>query len=1093
MGEKRESGKEGRSFGRIAARGAIMAILAVAGIYFLVDIVLTTPVATGRISQLLSGLFHQPATVAGVHFSGKALTIRGLTIANPAGFTGEPLLVARTVVVSPAWIDLLRGRRSFNFVRIDGLRVALRKNSAGAWNFSGLARLATGKKRPTQTFIRRLTLEKSAFTVNGRGIRDVSLTLNDLSTTGSDTAGISIAFQDECGSAYRVAGSARLGAHPAADLTLTVPSLALRLFQGKKLPLALDQGIGKLLLTARLRENKLAFAGNAAFERLAARTRAGAIPIWGALDFAGRYDVRADTATLDRSSLLLNGTIRLQARGKIEQVKRSRRFTATISHEGADLRQLALLVPLPLRRDFLPGGTILPGTFLVAGNGMAGITAGSTKISLRHGELHKGKLALFREVAADAALTRNSTGWALSGRVSQQQLVAGGALQHLDMPFTASFSSRLRLLRADVSALTATIGNVPVTGTASFRAGGKRAATGRVAVNGGPVAGKKFAVACDYRVADGRISLKDGVGMAEGAVFHFREISAPFPKKVAAGRGSRIPLVLRVTGIRGERGRVSFDALAGNLNATLGSEGGDRWLEGTGTATLHSLSYGGTELGSLTGQLGMARGKASAEITGKVLDGRLAASVAADPFALAKKIAFSVHLAEAAAGDVGIAVGRVMPIKFAGGSIDVAATGEFTPQSGVRCHAAITGRDIITTGKNGRPLLKGGTFALSGDWAQGSLFLRKGAVGIGKVPTLELRGELAHAATSAREGAFTIALPQVSLASVQKEAANLLPRQLQEGELAGTVAAAGNVRIQGKRAVLDGEVDIKDGTVELPAQKLSISPVNGTIPFSLDFAGTAAVKAPEKLRFTRENFPKLLALLQKEPRNGRILSIGNIRLGLMELGPTTLTFRAGNGLTEFQSLKSTLFRGVLLGHGFFRYQGTVEYGADMLLHEVSLREVCNTYPAIKGYLSGRVDGLVSLFGKGTGVNNLAGYLELWTHSSKDEKMLVSKAFLQKLAGKKFKGLFFREDRPFDQGRIGAWLESGYLTFDTLDISHTNFLGLRDLSVTVAPLQNRIELVHLFSAIKEAAARGKVPAGSPPPAAAPAEGEFKWEE
>jgi hypothetical protein len=183
----------------------------------------------------------------------------------------------------------------------------------------------------------------------------------------------------------------------------------------------------------------------------------------------------------------------------------------------------------------------------------------------------------------------------------------------------------------------------------------------------------------------------------------------------------------------------------------------------------------------------------------------------------------------------------------------------------------------------------------------------------------------------------------------------------------------------------------------------------------------------------------------------------------------------------------------LLGRGFFRYQGGAQYGADILVHDLSLREVCNSYPAIKGYLSGRVDGFVSLFGTEKGLNDLQGFVDLWARSDKNEKMLVSKEFLQKLAGKKLKGIFFQNDRPYDRGEIGAYLEEGYLTFKTLDISHTNFLGVRDLSVSVASVQNKISLDHLLTTIREAAARGKAATGGAAPAETPAASEFKWEE
>jgi hypothetical protein len=107
-------------------------------------------------------------------------------------------------------------------------------------------------------------------------------------------------------------------------------------------------------------------------------------------------------------------------------------------------------------------------------------------------------------------------------------------------------------------------------------------------------------------------------------------------------------------------------------------------------------------------------------------------------------------------------------------------------------------------------------------------------------------------------------------------------------------------------------------------------------------------------------------------------------------------------------------------------------------------------------------------------------------------MLVSKEFLQRLAGRKLKGIFFRNDRPYDRGEISASLGQGYINFDLLDISHTNLFGIRDLSVQVALVQNRIAIEHLFTSIKAAAARGKGVVAPEANQALP-ETEFKWQE
>ncbi len=62
------------------------------------------------------------------------------------------------------------------------------------------------------------------------------------------------------------------------------------------------------------------------------------------------------------------------------------------------------------------------------------------------------------------------------------------------------------------------------------------------------------------------------------------------------------------------------------------------------------------------------------------------------------------------------------------------------------------------------------------------------------------------------------------------------------------------------------------------------------------------------------------------------------------------------------------------------------------------------------------------------------------------------------------------ERAFDKGTVSLYLQNGFLIFKELEISHKNLLGIKDLSVTVAPFNNRIALDNLMSTITEAAER-----------------------
>jgi hypothetical protein len=246
-------------------------------------------------------------------------------------------------------------------------------------------------------------------------------------------------------------------------------------------------------------------------------------------------------------------------------------------------------------------------------------------------------------------------------------------------------------------------------------------------------------------------------------------------------------------------------------------------------------------------------------------------------------------------------------------------------------------------------------------------------------------------------------------------------------------------------------------------------------------------RRPPGVSFSRENYGKLLQSPEQTGKAGSLLRIGSVRFGAIETGEIVFRINTDQGAAEVIAVKASLYDGALSGKAFISYGSTMEYSVDILAHDLSLRKFCDSFPSIKGYITGRVDGVASMANLGGETGGMTGYVDLWTREGKGEKMLVSKDFLQKLAGKKLKGFLFRDDRPYDNGEVVAYLQNGYLTFEKLDISHTNLLGMKDLNVTVVPVQNRISLQHLLDSIREAAARGK--GGGPEEPSVPS--NLKW--
>jgi len=94
-----------------------------------------------------------------------------------------------------------------------------------------------------------------------------------------------------------------------------------------------------------------------------------------------------------------------------------------------------------------------------------------------------------------------------------------------------------------------------------------------------------------------------------------------------------------------------------------------------------------------------------------------------------------------------------------------------------------------------------------------------------------------------------------------------------------------------------------------------------------------------------------------------------------------------------------------VGKGFITIQNGILYRGDLLFNNLSLVQVCKAFPAITGYLSGKVDGIVSVQGKNKQLSDMTGFTEFWARETAAEKMLVSKEFLQRLSGKKLSGFF----------------------------------------------------------------------------------------
>jgi hypothetical protein len=619
------------------------------------------------------------------------------------------------------------------------------------------------------------------------------------------------------------------------------------------------------------------------------------------------------------------------------------------------------------------------------------------------------------------------------------------------------------------------------------RSGGRFSAGGGLALVEGMAQGKKCGVSLGYSFADEVLTLRNGDLSWGGTKVGIASATVRLPFEKEKGGESGFPLVAAFSGGGIRAADVSVSGMAGRIDGRLFSGGPKRRLEGTADLVLTDVSFRGKHAASLTGRATFTGSGATVNIKGDSLGGKLDAVIRSDLFSREGATSFTVRLQEQRMESVqGLLPPGTRP-RLSGGSANLSFSGTYARHSGLSCTLTGAGNGISLVGEGGKTLVSDVGLTIDSRVAGENLSIKEAVLSQSQGVKARVIGNIERFTSFNRKGSVTFTLPTTRISTMLDACANALPRTLQEAVCEGTCSLEGVADISGRDLLMRGGITLDGGALEIPSQKLHVTGISGTVPLSLLIPGKGGVRKASAVSFSRENYPKLLLTLGGEPATGNRLGIGMLRFGALQMGPLTFFMHADRGVLEIVSIDGTLYHGRLLGSSFVLYNNGFEYGGDLLLNDLSLTRFCESFPAIKGYITGRVDGVISLLNVKGGIGGTSGYVNLWTRGGKGEKMSVSKEFLQKLAGKKLRGFLFTNDRAYDTGEISAYLRSGYLTFERLDISHTNFLGMKDLSVTVVPVQNRIAFEHLLDSIRQATARSK----SGNQGDAPVQTDLKW--
>ena len=188
-------------------------------------------------------------------------------------------------------------------------------------------------------------------------------------------------------------------------------------------------------------------------------------------------------------------------------------------------------------------------------------------------------------------------------------------------------------------------------------------------------------------------------------------------------------------------------------------------------------------------------------------------------------------------------------------------------------------------------------------------------------------------------------------------------------------------------------------------------------------------------------------------------TLENIRL-LMNIVKNKLTIK---------ELSTNIFGGRLSSSGFYNFGDNKRKAGKFyfLFDDLSLKNITDSIPGTEGYISGRLNGIVSLVQKERRTSMLDGLFNFWTIGSKKEKRIIGRAFLERLGAKE--RLFLGSSKNYDKGQLHGYINDGVITFNELNISNS-FLGFKDLNINVHNRRNSISVAHLLSVIRETARR-----------------------
>jgi len=1028
-----------------------------------------------ELSGKASAFVGQPVAVGDISFSlVHGITITDVQIRNPEGFPPGRLLAVKKVFFDIDYRALPEGEIHMRKILLSSPELTIAKDSKGRPNISDELMRLLSKKGTTRYRIDELSLTSGSITVGNDPLLkngEIDVTLKNLSSLSGTTTAIEGSTLWASSNEVRIEGWASLSAEPKKfGITLSVPDLNFSPFREflSKYRIDADRIQGEILVSAEGDTAQgIAVSSALQLKSPAAFYRKRLLDIRMEADVF--YDVPSHSADIRTLTMKMGDTQVISAKGKIKNLSGSPLYDFGMKVENLDLSVF----------DFVAGttveGIVTSGPLRVKGRMTGPLPEVSGSVRLKNGSVNADDLDI-RNV--DGRITFSS-GREMSTDMDVSALLVKVAGHGLPKAADARLSLSAHGQRRNVilsAGLTALPFVIEIGGNGNASLGDLRVSLD------GTLREKNFSGKSSFQVA--KIKYEDYLlkglkgEVVIGYVGRVLTIGAPKIKTDIFSFGGesvrvkplgpREGLLLEAKGLNAtypsEKAALKGLAFSGRLH-TAGSMSGDFDFSLAG-ATLRGASANG-----ISGKTSFSDKKFSLNVPSAGIAGGRLRIVAEGPTSGGPFPVKAEMIAEHV--DIGELLRPFMKEKpayrISGDAEKAAFSG--TIDSAESLHGKLTTDlrkvSVLDEQTKRRPLkdatlrskveFQGDTCSFTADASAGKVgaaFTGTAKNFLGKGRSVNLQAHLAETPAAEIRNAFWDIFPDALLYSGM------------EGSLSS------DLRIDYQRGgiVLDGDLRLKEFTLTGENDEYSFGPVNGTVPIVYGHAGEGmSLDMPP---FERADFDKLKKSYAAEfPADGyRRINVGSFRYGFRLLRDITVWVKQEKSGLKIGRFSANIFDGRLSGSAVVDLADGLRYRAGFVLDGLSLTRLCDDIETIKGYISGKVDGVGLVRGSGTDLRQLIGKTDFWTYSTKDEETKVSREFLQKVGGPSLKA--YIGDRRFDKGEMILYLQNGFVIFRELEISHRNFLGMQDLSVKVAPLSNKISLDDLMWSIVEAASRAE---------------------